>query len=113
MGQVVAAIAGGALLGIAGVLGLRLRAMERRNEQRARIETAVRVLLGGVETFRQEDLDRPPELGSAVGQDPDSAVEVRAKAHLRLMMERPRRKAPGRATPPSTWPVRSASIRRP
>jgi hypothetical protein len=112
MGLVVTAIAGGALLGIAAAVGLRLLAIERRSERRDRVDTAVRLLLAGVETFRQECMDRPPEPGQAADEPADSAVEVRAKAHLRLMTERPRYKAPRRDGSRPSRPVRSASARR-
>lgn len=112
MGLVVTAVAGGALLGIAAAVGLRLCAIERRAARQDRVETAVRAVLNGVETFRQEGLDRSPEPGLATDMDADSAVEVRAKAHLRLMMEGPRYKAPRRGGPRSSRPARSASVRR-
>ncbi|MBK3630399.1 hypothetical protein JHN59_37505 [Streptomyces sp. MBT49] len=112
VGQIVAAVAGGALLGIAAVFMIKVRTIERRAERQERVDTAVRAVLSGVESFRQDSLDRALEHGSRPGQTTGSAVEVRAKAHLRLMVDRPQHKAPGRGGARSSRRARSASVSR-
>lgn len=87
VGQIVAALAGGALLAIAAMQGIRLYALSRTGEQRheaerrreereRRIDTAARAVLDGVEAARRRS-------------QPDAVVEVRSKAHLRMLVRRP------------------------
>lgn len=107
-GQIVAALAAGALLTIACMVVVKLYRIERRAEERRRIDTAVQAILGGVETFRQEW----PGAGSG-HQDTEAlntAVEVHARAHLRLIKMRPGRPSSRRLRAPGE--NRPASVRR-
>ncbi|MEV6614231.1 hypothetical protein AB0N31_10485 [Streptomyces sp. NPDC051051] len=81
-GQLVAALAGGALLGIAAVLVVNARDVERRAERQRRIDTAVQAIVAGVESYRR---DWPPDVDSEES-GADASVEVYAKAHLRLLI---------------------------
>lgn len=89
-GQIVAALAGGALLAICTMLVIKMRAIERRAEQRRRIDTAVAAVLAGVETLRR---DWPPD---APEVDASATVVVHARAHLRLVATQPATKPGGR-----------------
>jgi len=64
------------------MLLIKLRAIERQAEERRRIDTAVAAVLAGVETIRR---DWPPETGPDTLTDTGTAVEVHARAHLRLL----------------------------
>lgn len=99
VGQVVAAVAGGALLTIAimhviEVYVIQHRREAERNEQDERawkIETARQITLEGVETFRRRAARghqlHVTEDSEADGDDqPYGAVEARSKAHLRLFI---------------------------
>lgn len=100
-GQIVAAVAGGAILAIAAMLALRLHTVQRESERERRVETAVRAMVLGVETFRRglsEDgaADAPPTRSTA----PIARVDGRATARLRLIVSRPASRGTGRAAPP-------------
>lgn len=106
-GQVVAALAGGALLGIAVVLVVRLHGMQRTGHQ-WRVDTAVRLTLRGVETFRQGG-------GASRSEPPDTppyeAVVVCAKAHLQLLRPQPPRPGTARSLGRDSAPGRRAADR--
>lgn len=98
IGQIVAALAGGAVLAIAVMLVLKQVHLERQVERQRKIDTATSIILAGVEVFRS---DWPPqssdqEAGLAAG------VEVYAKDHLRLIATRSAaRSTSGRSGPPT------------
>lgn len=83
LAQVVAAVATGALLTVATALAFRLYAIQRRAERERKINAAVTAIVAGVETFR-----RPPRADpkNGEGHTPGLAVEVRSKAHLRMLV---------------------------
>lgn len=95
-GQIVAALAGGALLAVATMLVLRLRALERRAEQQRRIDTAVSAIVTGVAAFR---LDWPPD--AATPAERGTAAETPPRAHLRLIATPPATKRSGRRDSPA------------
>ena len=105
-GQVVAALAGGALIAIVAVLAIRQLATDCRAEQQRRIDTAVHAIVGGVEAFRRA---KPPTEEEPF-ELPDEAAEVHAKAHLRLIIStHPPQlpdKEPGTRGAPRSRPVR-------
>lgn len=107
-GQVVAALAGGALLAIATMLTIRLRTLERRAEQQRRIDTAVDSIVGGIHKARSHY--RPPDERPSE-EAPDEDAEVHTKAHLRLITPAPSERAAGRRSRP-TGRSGSASVRR-
>jgi type II secretory pathway pseudopilin PulG len=93
--RIVAAVSAGALLALAAMLAVRYTAMARKAERDRRVELAVRAVLGGVETLRRES-DRPPEVGPTPEEERScvaavTAAEVQARAHLRLVVTKPRR----------------------
>lgn len=67
---------------LAAMMAVRVRTLERRSEQQRRIDTATRSVLAGVESFRRDPDAIWPE------DDEGPAVEVHAKAHLRLIETR-------------------------
>lgn len=79
VGQVVAAMAGGALLTVAAISVLVLHMVWRRSERERRIEAAVGAVVAGAETFRQQ---------AATTSAPQAAQVVHAKGHLRLIRSR-------------------------
>lgn len=106
VGQIVAALAGGSLLTICTILLVKVWAIERRVEQRRRIDTAVAAVLAGVETIRHGDNGQPPDT------DAVAVAEVRARGHLRLIATQPLAK-PGAGRPGRPAPGRdSARTRR-
>jgi hypothetical protein len=107
VGQIVAALAGGAIVAIAAMLAVRLWVIERQNEERRRIDTAVQAIVSGVEAFRRSG---PPEEGPPA-QPPDAAAEVHTKAHLRLVHGARPVRVSGRRQRPAEG-SRSASVRR-
>lgn len=98
--QVAAALAGGAVLAMAAMAAVQLRAVRRGSERDQRIRDARRLITDGVETFRQEvreDRDAPAMPGA--GELPACAVDVGGRAHLRMLVDgeatTPARRAPG------------------
>ncbi|MFF8034878.1 hypothetical protein [Streptomyces sp. NPDC016626] len=104
-GQIIAALAGGALLAICTMLLFKVRSYERRVEQRRRVDMAVAAILAGVETIRH---DWPPDDEDAPEAGIGATDEARARAHLRLVATQPATKPGGRRD--SLAPAR-ASVR--
>jgi len=107
IGQTVAALSGGALLAIVVMQGIRLETLRRKDDrqreaqelreaEQRRIDTAVRAVLGGVEAARQHH--------------PGAAIEVRAKAHLRMLV--PPQPCPDQRAGRDTAPVRARRSQR-
>ena len=79
VGQVVAAMAGGALLTVAAIPVLLMHLSQRRRERDRRVAAATDAVLAGVETFRQQGVTKTL---------PQAAQVVHAKGHLRLIRPR-------------------------
>lgn len=108
-GQIVAALAGGALWAIAAMLTFRQCEARRRAEQQRRIDSATRLVLDGVTEYRQQVRDRPPEQD---GHRTSGAVaEVHAKAHLHLVSRQPGARKPDRLAPRASQVDKSAAVR--
>lgn len=108
-GQIVAALAGGALWAIAAMLTIRHCEARRRAERQRRIDSAARLVLDGIAEYRQQVRDRPPEQDGH--RTSGAAVEVHAKAHLRLISQQRARRNPGRLAPPTSRVDKSAAAR--
>lgn len=79
VGQVIAAMAGGALLTVAAMPVLLMHLAHRRRERQRRITDATDAVLAGVETLRQQDVTKAL---------PQNAQVVHSKGHLRLIRPR-------------------------
>lgn len=110
-GQVVAAVAGGAIIAIAAMLALRMHTMQRDTDRQRRIDTAVRAMVIGVETFRHQLPDDDTAGGPPAGRaTPVPRADGRTAARLRLVVSRPASRT-GRAAPPAQRPYRSGPAR--
>ena len=93
VGEVVAAVSGGGISSIAAMLVLEVRWLREqldhagkpngraRDAPNSRIDSAVESILGQVEEQRRT---------AAEEREAGRVVEVRSKAHLRMLVERPR-----------------------
>ncbi|MFF6825012.1 hypothetical protein [Streptomyces longwoodensis] len=88
-GQVVASVAGGALITIAIMYLLRSAAAERRADRlerqldrQSKIDSAADLIMDGVEAFRESQTSAVAD--SRTREDVE-AIEVRVKQHLRLI----------------------------
>lgn len=88
LAQVMAAVAGGAILAMAAMAGLHLWAAQRKSERDRRIQDARRLVVDGIETFRRQALadQDEPDAGSD-GELPGDAVDVGGRAHLRMLVD--------------------------
>lgn len=122
--QVVAGVAAGGITAIAVMLLLevyRLRqqggnwrdtARQQDVDRQSRIDSAARTVLGDIETIRQAVTGVSTSAGSSDPQSEDT-IEVRSKAHLRMLVHRPRASpVAGREGPASSPGHRSRSVRR-
>jgi hypothetical protein len=83
LAQVIAAVATGALLTVAIMLVFRVYGAQCRAERERRIEAATIATVTGVETLRQQARADP---GESFPLESEGAVEVRSKAHLRMLV---------------------------
>lgn len=81
--QVIAAVATGALLTVAVMMGLRFYGVQRRADRERRITAAVTTTVIGVETIRQQTRASPEDSAAVT---PDGSPEARSKAHLHLLV---------------------------
>lgn len=107
LAQVIGAVATGALLTVAAMLVFRLHG-ERRAERERRIEAATAATVIGVEALRQQAQAGPEE---TIPQAPVSGMEVRSKAHLRMLVTK--KTAPPKGHVPTRPEADGTTRRRP